>query len=85
MSEQQPDYSFIRDGLSLEDWLWKLVDDSKAMRVAAGEALQAMEWGLPSAHIDWGTFETLPDIGGQSRRFAEAVKEIFAEIGRAHV
>ena len=78
MSEQQPDYSFIRDGLSLEDWLWKLVDDSKAMRVAAGEALQAMEWGLPSAHIDWGTFATLPDIGGQSRRFAEAVKEIFA-------
>src|SRR5690606_8375781 len=77
-SERQPDESFIRDGHCLEDGVWKLVADSNAARVAAGEALQAMEWGLPSAHIGWGTFATLPDIDGQRRRFADAVKQVFA-------
>lgn len=78
MSKLPPDYSFVRDGLPLQDWLGKLVDNAKRTRIRAGEALQAMEWGLPSMHTDWNDLAPFPDTVAQSRRFAVALREVFA-------
>lgn len=74
----KPDYSFVRDGMHLDDWLWKLFDESQSARLAAGEALQAMEWGLPSIHTEWEDFTEFPETEAQSQRFQTAVKQAFA-------
>ncbi|TWT31865.1 HEAT repeat domain-containing protein [Blastopirellula retiformator] len=79
MSKLQPDYSFVRDGISLREWLWSLVDDFKRTRIEAGEALQAMEWGLPSVHTDWDDLASFPDTAAQGERFAAALRETIAQ------
>src|SRR6478735_1428937 len=71
-----PDYSFRREGLTLDEWLWKLFDESKEVRLKAGDALQAMEWGLPSIHTDWSDLTEFPDTDSQRVRFAAALKEV---------
>jgi hypothetical protein len=73
---QSLDMSFERDGRPLVAWLGKLVADDAATRLAAGEALRAMQLGIPSVHtnlcdIDW---KSSPDIEGQGQRFDEAVR-----------
>jgi hypothetical protein len=76
MSKQSPDFSFERDGRPFSAWLGRLVAEDAPTRLAAGEALQAMLWGLPSYHtdlcdIDWKSSQ---DRAAQSDRFKEAVR-----------
>src|SRR4051812_40919440 len=76
MSRRPPDYSFERDGRPLSAWLRELVADEASARLAAGEALQAMLYGVPSIHtdlaeIDW---ESSREGAGQADRFKEAVR-----------
>ncbi|MCA9078102.1 MAG: hypothetical protein KDA93_23940 [Planctomycetaceae bacterium] len=78
MADNTPDYSFVRDGLGLDEWLWKLVDESPAERVAAGEALEAMDWGVPSAHTDLSTLTEFPDTEAQGPRFEAEVRRVLA-------
>ncbi len=72
----QPDCSFIREGKPLEEWLWLLLDESASVRIHAGEVLQAMEWGMPSAHTDFEDMAEMPDVESQSPRFAAHLKEV---------
>ncbi len=76
MPRQSLDLSFNRHGRPLAAWLWDLVDDEAATRIAAGKALQAMQMGLPSVKtlgidIDW---ESSRELEGQGDRFLEAVR-----------
>src|SRR5262249_51915206 len=76
MSKRPPDFSFVREGRPLSAWLWELVADDAPTRLAAGQALRAMMWSLPSIHtdlrdIDW----TSPaDFARHVKRFQEAVR-----------
>ena len=74
MTKSSPDHSLIRDGVALCDWLRRLLDEQPQTRLAAGEALQAMEMGIPSVHTDWADFEPMPDIATQRRKFEQAVR-----------
>jgi hypothetical protein len=74
-----PDYSFHRQGLAFDEWLEKLFDESKETRLKAGDALQAMEWGLPSLHTDWSDLTEFPDTDAQRVRFAAMLKETIAQ------
>lgn len=73
-----PDYSFVRDGLTLEQWLWQLVDDSQTNRIRAGESLQAMLLGLPSIHTDWSELAQVPDTES-GVRFDTRVRQVLAK------
>src|SRR5262245_3905992 len=76
MSKRPPDFSFERDGRSLSVWLLKLVAEDPSARLAAGEALQAMMYGVSSVHtdlaeIDWNSYQ---EIEWQAERFNHAVR-----------
>ena len=72
------DYSFEREGVGLADWLWRLVDPNSKTRQAAGNALQAMDRGLPSNDVAWTELVAMPDFAAQRRRFVEAVRQTLA-------
>jgi hypothetical protein len=76
MARIQPDFSFKRDGRSLPEWLLDLVSEDAPARLAAGEALQAMMYGFPSAHTDLAHID--PDSWGavadQADRFKNAAR-----------
>ncbi len=55
-----PDLSLERDGVALRDLLWRLLDEDRAAREAAGEALQAMEFGMPSVHTHFEELTEMP-------------------------
>lgn len=74
-----PDYSLTRNDVELSEWLWKLLDESKSVRREAVEAIQAMDWGLPSIHTHWENLAEAPDIESQRVRFAAGVKNAFAK------
>jgi hypothetical protein len=76
MSKRPPDFSFVRDGRPLSAWLRDLVAEDAPTRLAAGEALQAMEHGVPSVHTDlaeigWGSSRAIAE---QADRFKDAVR-----------
>ena len=76
MSKRPHDDSFVRDGRPLSAWLPELVGDDAPTRLAAGEALQAIWFAVPSVHtklgeIEWGSS---PDVEGHGDRFKEAVR-----------
>jgi hypothetical protein len=77
MSKQPPDFSFEREGRPLADWLLDLVSEEAPARLRAGEALQAMMYGVPSVHTDWADIDWGPsraDIAEQGERFQVAVR-----------
>ncbi len=53
MAKRPPDDSLRRDGRELSAWLGDLVSDDASQRIAAGEALQAMLYRVPSLQTDW--------------------------------
>ena len=66
----------MRGGRALGAWLRELVAEDASTRLAAGEALRAMMWGLPTAHtklaeVDWGSATPMSD---QRERFNAAVR-----------
>jgi hypothetical protein len=74
MSKKLSDVSFERDGRNLSAWLQDLVAEDAPSRRAAGEALQAMMYGVPSIHTD------VTQVGwnatmGQGDRFNAAVRK----------
>jgi hypothetical protein len=74
ISKKLSDVSFERDGRKLPVWLQDLVAEDAPSRRAAGEALQAMMYGVPSIHtdvteVDWNATK------GQGDRFNAAVRE----------
>lgn len=76
MSKQRPDYSFTREGRSLKVWLQELVAEDAPTRRAAGEAIQAMLYAIPSIHtylkdVDWGSSSALE---GRHERFNDAIR-----------
>jgi hypothetical protein len=76
------DFSFAREGRALSGWLLDLVAEDSALRLRAGEALQAMMFGYPSIHtdiddLDWESAGK--GFGGQDGRFREAVRGAVAE------
>ena len=73
-----PDYSFNRNGKSLAEYLWLLVDNSKNKSSKAANNLRAMEWGVPSVKTDWEAMTKFPDTVGQQKRFETEVKRVFA-------
>lgn len=76
MAKQQPDDSYCRDGRELSAWLWDLAADEASKRLAAGEALQAMLFRVPSVHTDWDEVDwgDGPEAVNPSERFNEAVR-----------
>ncbi len=78
MPKQKPDISFEREGRSLRRWLQELVAEDSATRRAAGEALQAMMYGVPSVHTDLAEIEwdSLGAISEQGDRFNNAVRSV---------
>lgn len=74
MAKQAPDYSFEREGVTLRDWLWRLLDEDRQTRVAAGDVLQAMETGRRSIHTESTDLQPLPDVVAQQGRFEQAVR-----------
>ena len=58
MSYIQGNLSFEHGGKALREWLVELVSADAAVRQAAGDAVAAMFYGVPSVHTD------LNDIGG---------------------
>jgi hypothetical protein len=76
MAKVPPDYSFEREGLPLAQWLWRLVGADQATRLAAGEMLHAMSWGVSSPQTELEDIEPLPDSAGQSERFRAKVREV---------
>lgn len=80
MAKQAPDDSFRRDGRELSAWLWDLVADEASKRLAAGEALQAMLYRVPSLQTDWHETDwgVTPEPGNLSERFNEAVRAAIA-------
>jgi hypothetical protein len=76
MPRRLPDFSFVREGRPLGAWLRGLVAEDAPTRLAAGEALQAMMYGVPSVHtdlaeIEWGSSGA---ISGHMERFKDAVR-----------
>jgi HEAT repeat protein len=76
MARQQPDFSFERDGRPLGAWLRGLAGEDATARRAAGEALQAMLYGVPSVHtdladIEWGSAQAISEHG---ERFKAAIR-----------
>ena len=73
------DYTFLRDGRTLADWLPQLVADERAARLAAAEALGGMWRAMPRYGTDFATMELdpalPPDLVGQAERFNAAVRE----------
>jgi hypothetical protein len=73
------DYTFVREGRPLADWLPQLVADERAARLAAAEALGGMWRALPRYSTDFGTMEfdpaAPPDLVGQAERFKVGVRE----------
>lgn len=47
---QKPDFSFVREGRPLHEWL--VVSPDPKVRQAAGDAASAMFFGVPSVHTD---------------------------------
>ncbi|WZO98466.1 hypothetical protein EP7_000045 [Isosphaeraceae bacterium EP7] len=85
MAKQRPDLSLEREGRPLKVWLQDLVAEEAPTRRAAGDALQAMMYGVPSVHTDlaeveWGSFETLHQ---QPERFKDAVRSAVESPGFA--
>jgi HEAT repeat protein len=83
MSKRTPDLSFERDGRSLAVWLRDLVAVDDAVRLAAGQALQAMMIGLPCVHTKLTDLDldALHTLEGQAERFTEAVRAAVAAPG----
>ena len=84
MSKQPPDFSFERDERPLSDWLRKLVATEAPTRLAAGDALQAMFYGVPSVHtnlneIDWAASARMAADHGD--RFKATVRMAVEEPG----
>src|SRR5205823_5049287 len=75
MAKVAPDYSFIRDGKSLGEWLRLLVGEDPAQRQIAAEKLQAMQYGVPNSRTDLQNIEPIPDISAQAERFKPAVRD----------
>jgi len=75
MAGQKLDFSFERDGRSLDVWLRDLVAEDAAARLAAGKALQAMQYGVRSVDSklsagDWNSC----DVERRGELFTEAVR-----------
>ncbi|MGL5097360.1 MAG: hypothetical protein ACRDD1_17370, partial [Planctomycetia bacterium] len=89
MKINRPDYSFIRDGLTLEEWMWKLVDGARPERLKAGEAIHAMMHGMPSVHTNWTEHDEFPDGESQFIRFITSennfIRKMPSACQRCHV
>jgi hypothetical protein len=81
MSMQALDLSFERAGRSLADWLRDLVADDTATRLAAGQALKAIHWGVTNIHLDLRKvdFKSWPDAKQRGERVQEAIRAAVAD------
>jgi hypothetical protein len=78
MASVEPDLSFSRDGVPLSEWLRRLVDDDRRTRLAAGEALEAMVFAVPSVHTPLEDVTELPDLARRAEAFEAEVKAALA-------
>ena len=79
MGKAAPDYSFVREGVPLAEWLRRLVGDDRGVRRSAGDALQAMNWGYPAVNTRIEDLDGIPDSVAQSERFKQAIRGVLAE------
>src|SRR4051812_3028602 len=75
MAKVAPDYSFVRDGKSLGEWLRLLVGEDGAQRQLAAEKLQAMQCGVPNSRTELQNCDPIPDMAAQAERFKQAVRD----------
>jgi hypothetical protein len=75
MAKVAPDYSFVRDGKSIGEWLRRLVGEDAPQRQVAAEKLQAMQYGVPNSHTELQNCDPIPDMAAQAERFKQAVRD----------
>src|SRR5438067_9238771 len=76
MGTVMPDFSFVREGRNLSEWLIDLVSEERSTREAAGEALGGMWHGFPkySTPLDDVILPPAEVQKDQKTLFAEAVR-----------
>jgi len=76
----QPDFTFVRGGRPLAQWLPEVVCDDVERRRTAADALYAMHMGIPEAGTDYAEMDGAwaADFSGQSGRWERAVREAAA-------
>src|SRR3954451_19193898 len=72
----KPDYTFVRDGRPLHEWLPELVSPDTRLLSLAGDAVSAMFYAVPSVHTDLDEIEGgLPTAGAHADAWRRAVRE----------
>lgn len=72
MAKVQPDYSFHREGLTLREWLLKLVGDKRAEREAAGKVLMGM--AIPPIDVGLPGVDRSADLAEHNAAFQKAIR-----------
>src|SRR3954451_999215 len=72
----KPDYTFVRDGRPLHEWLPELVSPDPRLRSLAGDAVSAMFYAVPSVHTDLDEIEGGPPTADtHAEAWRRAVRE----------
>lgn len=75
------DLTFERDGVSLGEWLVRLVSEDRATREAASARLDAMHWGIASKNDELEELDPGHDLEAHGKKYAAAIREAIAAKG----